>query len=389
MSVDPFELIAKALDTLTSEGRIMLLAYLLTGALCGFARVLPKDPGSSLNVLYRKGALAALLLVPVSAYLLNVQVPVHVDEVVRFSTPIPGYVVWALAGVWGLGVLFFGYRLGRDLQATYAALRSLEVAHSKILSRAQHWQQRLNLKGEVRIVAGGAEHGWHVGWLLFKWRRPATVVLPAAALNWPTGVVDALLLTQLAQLQQGSWRWLAFARLIQVLYWPAPWVGGLVRGLAEHSELPGLRFAAAAYRDPEGWQRDVRNLSKRAATLGSVPLPTAGGLLRLPNSGQAWVPPRPQVQTVMVDDVPFEKKWAGSKRRKKDKERDPYEQAYWLIAVASLVVGVATTLTLKQRPPEFEPGFLHIKWQDRMVRRLFDDDEPVVEPETGEQSQEQ
>lgn len=389
MSVDPFELIAKALDTLSSEGRVMLLAYLLTGALCGFARVLPQDTGSSLNVLYRKGALAALLIVPVFTYLLKVQVPVHVDEVVRFATPIPGYVVWALASFWLIGVLFFGYRLARELQATQAALRALEPAHSKITARAQHWQQRLNLKGEIRIMAGGAEQAWHVGWVLFKRRRPATVVLPAAALNWPTGVVDALLLTQLAQLQQGSWRWLVFARLMQVLYWPAPWVGSLVRGLAEHSELPALRLASAAYRDPEGWQRDMRNLSKRAATLNSVPLPGMGALLRLPNSGQAWVPPRPQVQTVTVDDLTFEKKWAGSKRRKKDKERDPYEQAYWLIAVASIVIGVATTLTLKQRPPEFEPGFLQIKWQDRMVRRLYDEDAPMVNPETGEQQSEQ
>ena len=100
------------------------------------------------------------------------QVPVHVDEVVRFATPIPRYVVWVLACVWMLGVLFFGYRLVRDLRTTYAALRPLEPAHSKITSRAEHWQQRLNLKGEVRILAGGAEQGWHVGWPLWCCRQP-------------------------------------------------------------------------------------------------------------------------------------------------------------------------------------------------------------------------
>jgi hypothetical protein len=27
---------------------------------------------------------------------------------------------------------------------------------------------------------------------------------------------------------------------------------------------------------------------------------------------------------------------------------------------------------LVQKPPEFEPSFLHIKWQDQMVRRTKD-----------------
>lgn len=367
-----FTTLAMALDTLPAEGRVLLLALLLTGMLYGFARVLPQDLGSGLNVLYRKGALLALTIVPAFVYLFNVQVRVPVDQVVRLETAVPGYMALTLLAVWAVGFLYHLYQLYMDLRLTYAAIGNHD-AHSKIRSRAQHWQYRLNLKGEVRIVCTGAEQGWHVGGSLFGKRRPAVVILPAAALNWPIGVVDALLLTQLAQLQQGSWRWLSYGRVVQAIYWPIPWVARLVQQLTQHLQRPGLKLAAAAYRDPEGWQRDLRNLLKRASTLKAIDTPVAGEIIRLPNSGEepAMGPSVGSAQPEQVGNS-FEDKLANIKRKKRAKTTDPYEQVYWLIAVASIVVGIASTLTLVQAPPEFEPQRLNIKWQDQMVRRLRD-----------------
>ena len=213
------------------------------------------------------------------------------------------------------------------------------------------------------------------------------LILPAAALNWPTGVVDALLLTQLAQLQQGSWRWLLFGRVVQAIYWPIPWVATLVQQLTQHLRRPALKLAAAAYRDPEGWQRDLRNLIKRASTLKPIELPAAGHIIRLPNDG-AKPPLETPLRSVGIapslpKDISFEDKLAQVKRQKRARESDPYEQVYWLIAVASIVVGIASTLTLVQAPPEFEPQQLNIKWQDQMVRRIrefYDGEEAEARP---------
>jgi hypothetical protein len=353
----------------------MLLALLLSCALYGFLRVLPDETGTMVKLLYCKGALLALLLVPPLVYLLDIRVPVAVDEMVHVEAAWPRSATWALLAVWLSGGLFQLRRWARELWETRAAAGHLPQAPAALTERARHWQQRLNLYGVVALAAGGAEQPWHVGPL--PGARRAVVVLPAAAVNWPASVVDVILLGQLAQLCQGGWRWLAFGRLVQALYWPMPWVGRLVEDLSAQFELPGQRLAAAAYRDPDGWQRDMRNMEKRAATLHAIPPSGSGALLRLPSSGTAWLPPHPQVGTVglhaaVVDDLGFEQKWAHSKAHRKEKVRDPYEQAYCLIAVASILIGVATTLTQVPAAPEFEPGYLNIKWQDQMLPRLRD-----------------
>jgi hypothetical protein len=376
--------VAMALDTLPTFGRLMLLAWLLTLLLFGFTRLLPAQMGSSLQVLYRKGAMLALLGVPLGVYLINIQVPVPVDEVVSFNTPVPTYVVTVLLGLWVLGVIYQLSRVIRQISTTLAHAARATDAHSKIVSRCTHWQKRLAYERPIKVVCGGSEQAWHA---VKPWFgvQPAVICLPAAAANWPAGLVDAMLLNQLAQLKQGSWRWLVFAQVVQALYWPAPWVSQLVQQLALHLVEPAERLAASAYRDNEGWSRDVRNLAKRTDLLQDIPALVTDGLLRLPSDGIKWLPPRPQLQSVRVDGLVFEDQWASSKRRKKDKHRDPYEQAYWLIAVASIVVGVSTTLTLVPRAPEFQPQYLNVKWQDQMVRRVYDDFTKVKAPaETGE-----
>ena len=361
-----FTNIAMALDTLPAEGRVLLLALLLTVALYGFNRLLA-DADATLRVLFGKGALMALVLVPAGVYLLGVQVPVPVEQLQRYDTPWPAYVVWALLSVWLLGALVQLVRLALEWRRSAGLVAELPEANSKIGSRIGHWTQRLNLPITVEVRCEGAEVPWHVGSMP---RQPAQVVLPAAALNWPVGVVDVMLLEQLAMLKQSAWRWMFAGRVIAALYWPSPWVARMAADLAQVLVQPGLGLARAAYRDPEGFRRDLKQLRQRAQTLQPVGGDGLyGSVLRLANDGRYEdVAPAPVSEDATA--ASFEGKWAGTKRRRAAKVRDPYEQAYWLIAVASIVVGVATTLTLKQAAPEFEPRFLNIKWQDQMVRRI-------------------
>ncbi len=194
-----------------------------------------------------------------------------------------------------------------------------------------------------------------------------------------------MLLHQLAQLEQRAWRWLLFARVVQALYWPLPWVGDMVSELAELLAAASGRLAGAAYRDPEGWRRDVRKAAERCATLAD--LAYAQQSVRLPGRP-------PQLDAPPMDDAAdksIDEKWAVTKARLRRKYRDPYRQAYWLIAAASVLVAVATTLTLVKAPPEFEPRYLNVRWQDKMVRRLEDYYEQVVgvadaEPPPGGQA---
>ena len=376
--------IAMALDTLPDFGRVMLLAFLLTLVLYGFTRLLPGDMGSTLQVLYRKGALMALLEVTLTVYLINVQAPVPVDEFKAYSTPVPGYLASALLLIWLLGVCYHVRVAVGVMQRTATASSEHTDAPATIIARCRHWQQRLAYPQSVRVCVGGAEQAWHVGPSRLR-NRAAVICLPAAAANWPAGLVDVLLLSQLAQLKQNTWRWLVFGRLVQAIYWPAPWVSELVQQLAEYLVEPAERLAASAYRDNEGWVRDVRKLIKRTDTLQNIPALETRGLLRAPSHGVHWLPPKPQVDRVRVDGLVFEEKWAGTKQRMKDKTRDPYEQAYWLIAVASILVGVSTTLTVVQRAPEFEPKYLNVKWQDQMVRRVYDEtNAPESAPVSGQ-----
>ncbi|MEM7077487.1 MAG: hypothetical protein AAF513_02560 [Pseudomonadota bacterium] len=366
MDTSIFALLAMALDTLPYSGRVMMLAALLAAALCLLGRRLDATPGSTVNVLFRKGALLALLIVPFVVYGIGIQMPVYVDEFVYFDTPVPALVASILGAVWLAGALLgLTLLLRRTIASRRAASAGLAL-DEKLDRRVSHWRARLSYQGRVHFHSGGST---------VAWQAMGHVLVPSAVLNWPVGLADVVILQQLAQAQHRAWGWVLFGRMVQALYWPIPWIRGLVDDLAAHIVVPSARLAASAYRDPEGWGRDVRNLDKRGSTLDALPVLREDHLLRLPEADLTTTikPPRSAIGSEeaaqQVCEGSFSSKWRATKARRASRHRDPYEQAYWLIAAACIVVGIATTLTIVQAPPEFEPQFLQLRWQDQMGRR--------------------
>ncbi len=351
---------AMALDTLPPEGRVLLMACLLTVSLYGLGRLMPVESNLGMQIVYRKGVFATLLLVPVGVYLFGLQMPVYVAEFVYFESRIPAYIAYAVLAVWVTGAGISLYRIVVSVQETHTS-SDLDAAPESIQKRCEHWCRRLNLKRDVRVVCGGSEQGWHI-----LHGRQAVIVLPAAAIHWPTGVLDVMLLHQLALIQQQAWKWLLFGSIVRALYWPLPWMSRMLEEFADCLVIPATRLAEAAYRDPEGWRRDLRKFLDRGDTLKHVEF--APSVIRLPSQVETE-------QVHVVDDAvdeSFEARWAGSKARLRRKYRDPYRQAYWLIAAASVLIAVSMTVTVVKAPPEFEPTYLNIKWRDQMVRRLKD-----------------
>ena len=356
-----FELIAMSLDTLPQGGRILLLALLLSLAFVGFTRVLSPKYGENMHILYRKAALMALIVVPFLVWLTDVRMTVYVEEVRYFATDVPHYTTIALLVVWIVGVIVQVYRLGKRVGATVAHMPEGD-APEKLLKRLQHWQSRLNFKANIQLRANGGDYPWHTNDM---------VVLPAAALNWPVGVVDAMLLLQLAQLKNRCWYWVLTSEFVACVFWFAPWVAKLAEQLRALLPHPAVGLARAAYRDPEGWRRDFRALKQRADTLSPV-----GGaddsLLRM-DLGLDTDDPRNVIEDAgprITDPITHEERWEQTRQKRWQKHFDPYERVYWLVASASLAVAIFTTLTIERSPPEFEPRFLEIKWQDRMEPRL-------------------
>jgi hypothetical protein len=187
-----------------------------------------------------------------------------------------------------------------------------------------------------------------------------------------------MLLTQMAALKQRAWFWLIFGRVIQALYWPAPWVASLVADLGRMMIDPAMRLAQAAYRDPEGWRRDIRNFEQRVAALG--PDCRHLDLLRLPFiDGQAVQQALSASAAPRLESFAARRAWVRQQRQ--EHARDPHEQAYWLIAAASILVATATTLTQVLAPPDEDYVPLLQQWETTMLRTVgeYDDTDENAE----------
>ncbi|MFT7652689.1 MAG: hypothetical protein ACI9UU_001797 [Candidatus Azotimanducaceae bacterium] len=360
MQTTVFETIAMALDTLPGVGRLLLLAFLLSCALYGVARALQRHPSQAMQLYYRKACIFALVAVPCGVGLFGVQMPVYVVEAQAFHTEIPAWISYGLFGSWLIGVIVvLGRSVRRYRQALRAHLQVVDPADEKMQRRLKHWSTRLNIKPQPELVLGGSAIPWQAG---------GRIVLPQAARHWPVGHLDVCLLQHLAQRKQKSWIWLVLGHVARAIYWPLPWVASLLATYKGLLVKGGLPLAEAAYHDSEGWLRDYVKLKDRYATLNEAapalePFILVTGL---------------DLPVKRVPPAPLEPgSWEATKARRAERDFDPYERVYWLIAVASVVIGVGTTLTIEQASPEFERGFLDVKWKDQMGRQTREPAAPI------------
>lgn len=353
-----FEVLAKSLDTLPEVGRIALLAVLLSLLLVGLARVLRAHESVALQILYRQAAAFALLAVPVLVWLIGLQFPVYVEEPQPYAVASPRWVSLAVLGIWLLGALIALSRLGLTWRRQHQSLSSnvAQTPDTHLHARLAHWQQRLGLKQSPRLVVGGGQQAWHAGPVL---------TLPAATANWKAGVTDTVILLQLAQLKQNVWRWLLVVRIVEVLYWPFPWLKWLFGPLTGMMVERSMALAQSAYRDADGWRRDLKQVRNRYETLD----PVAPGLLCV-GSVLPDVPAHVSAQVQLDDGT-----WEATVARRDARYFDPYERVYWLVAVVAVLASVSTSLTLEKASPEFEPQYLKLRWQDQMQRRIADQPE--------------
>ena len=366
-----FEHAALILDTLPLAGRIMLTAVLLALGLVACDHWLRRRGDGRLLLLFRKGGLFALLVLPGAIYGLGMQVSVPVVDMRSLSLMWPTYLSAVLAVVWAAGAIWHLYVLALDLRRVPDAPG--HVVSEVLQNRLAHWCGRLNVTPYPELRLGGAQRPWLQRQMAADVPGGNVIVLPAAAQRWPRGVVDVLLLYQLAAVRQRVWWWLLAARLLAAVFWWLPPVREFAASLCTQL-LPSVHsLAQSAYRDADGWRRDVRQAQQRLVELDGRPDFMPGKALRMQLGMQLGGLEEPQVPDESQKSADPAAKWARTRARRRYRYRDPYEQAYWLIAMVCIVAWVGSTMTLTQAPPQFEPEYLKVKWQDQMMRRLHDE----------------
>ena len=156
-----FTAIAMALDTLPQFGRVMLLAVLLTAALCGLAKAAPLASAPGVNLLFRKGAVSALLLVPGLVFVTNLQMPVHVEQVTHFQTMIPTYLCYAVMLAWVASAIYALFKLSQEVLQSQRLAKQGDLAPAPMQQRLDHWCKRLSIAGEISLIVKGADEPWH------------------------------------------------------------------------------------------------------------------------------------------------------------------------------------------------------------------------------------
>ena len=352
-----FELAAMTLDALPGYGRVMCLALLLAGFMSAISHLLQRRLSGRgiLLTKFHKGVLVCLLAVPILVWIVGLRMPVYVEIPRSFDAYLPGLVCVGMLWIWGVGAGVRTLVLLRALQTGRRCAKDLQQASPQLHQRLAYWQTRLKEEGALELSYGGGE----VPWLL---RR--TLVLPRAAATWPNGVVDALLLAQLSLVHQRVWWWWLLTELVSAVYWPVPGLRSLGDRVRRDMSAQSMHLAASAYRDPAGWRRDARRYHDRVGTFDSLEEPLAFRLavpLNLaPANGAENLP----------DPSGPRGRWLRTRALYKAKRYDPFERAFWLLAVPVVLTVLFTALTVEQRSPEFEPQFLEIRWQDRLGPRL-------------------
>ncbi|MCZ6643984.1 MAG: hypothetical protein O7F71_20600, partial [Gammaproteobacteria bacterium] len=245
-----------ALDSLPNFGRTMLSAGAFAVLLCYVAARLPSDHATA-SIAYRKAALLSLLTVPSIVYFVMEGRLVVVVEALPGISSAPDSLWWALAAAWMIGVLWniaLSARANRKFAARY---RDLEPADEKLGKRLAHWQQRLELKHEVRLGFGLTARPLSYG------VTRSVIVLPRAIAHWPLSIQDVMLLGALAHIKRRNSVWLVIGQFVSALYWPIPWVRVLVANFNGAFEHTSDSLAASCYQDRLGYLRGLKHADQR------------------------------------------------------------------------------------------------------------------------------
>ena len=145
-------------------------------------------------------------------------------------------------------------RANRKFAARY---RDLEPADEKLGKRLAHWQQRLELKHDVRLGFGPTARPLSYGVIR------SVIVLPRAIAHWPLSIQDVMLLGALAHIKRRNLVWLVIGQFVSALYWPIPWVRVLVANFNGAFEHTSDSMAASCYQDRLGYLRGLKHADQR------------------------------------------------------------------------------------------------------------------------------
>jgi beta-lactamase regulating signal transducer with metallopeptidase domain len=152
-----------------------------------------------------------------------------------------------------LGVAFFlAIRLGVALVAASRLVRGCEAVVRPDWARSlANTRRRL---GIARFVVLLESHRVSVP-LTVGWLRPAIILPARMPQTAPPGIVDMVLLHELAHVRRGDFAWSVVCKLVRLIYWPLPLVWpvertlGAVREQACDDLCVHIGGSAAAYRD--------------------------------------------------------------------------------------------------------------------------------------------
>jgi|GEM_PF-3431863 len=324
------------------------------------------------SVSFRKTAFVALLLVPMLVWLFpDSRMVVFVDELPDRS--ISGSWGWLpILCFWLGGFLFCFYRLIRSYMDSYAALKALPAiaGDDKLLERLAHWQRQLDITRPLTLVTTPTASLHHLP-------LAARIALPRAALHWPAGNQDVLLIRELCHLKKRHSCWHAFAQFVACSYWPVTWVSKMHRRMLENFQLAADSLAESCYQDPLGYDRALKQIAQRLAPPAALRRkrhpdeePTRGRVLqRRIRSYRAEV-----TELLHPDPAPacsYEQLFQARAARERQLRSEPYDKVFWFVGQAVFLALLFTGPTLKQTPPEVEQNYalpFELLWMEHFHR---------------------
>jgi len=370
------------LDSLPDYIRALLCAGMLVAFLRYFESRIPADD-IQYSEAFCKTSLLALLIVPLLVGLLpSMRMVVFVDEL----TPavVASNSGWLLVpGVWlaGLGLSFGMLVLGclRRRRHLDGLLRPLD--DERLCGRLRHWQTRLGMRRRMSLVViGGAEPGINPG--------RHRIGLPSAALHWPPGAQDVLLIHQLCHVKLRHRGWHLLSQVVICVYWPVTWLAVLRRRLLAGFQLATDGLAETCFSDSMGYSNGLRQVEQRL--LNPPPVKEKP---RVPSESGSW--PHRMIEACRgyaarlsellkpECELPCHvRSWKETRRALRWVE--PYDKVFLFVGQSVLIAFLLTGVTLRETPPVVEADYrflFEVNWMDEYFRpseRL--DDAPPRDP---------